>query len=101
MTESERISVFQRYRLGALERMDEPIGACASVWCGMTPFVLTQALLSVRDHGAGNKSGITVMGALSPVVVVAVIITLSCCVGVWREKTGFEVLMSICFDIRH
>lgn len=53
-----------------------------------------QSLLSVRDHGDGSndRGGISVMGALSPLVVVAFIGTAFCTVGVFRDTTVFEVL---------
>lgn len=83
--------MYCRYRQGLIFGLDEPMGVCVVVWGAMLPFVLVQALLSVRDHV--QDSSISVIGALSPLIVVAVLGGMSCCIGACRQKTSFEVII--------
>jgi hypothetical protein len=59
----------------------------------LAPFIICQALLSVRDHGDSvqQSSGVTTAGALSPIMVVIGLIALILFIFVCRDKTAFEV----------
>ena len=65
-------------------------------WCFFLPFILCQALLSVRDHGDKDqkKSGVSVAGALSPLMVVAGILLIFVTLVVYKGKTAFEVCVA-------
>ena len=78
----------QRYRLGATENFNETIGIIVLSWIVVSPFILFQTLLSVKDD---NFHKVSHSDVVTPMLLVLGIVFIICVILVISLKTPFEV----------
>jgi hypothetical protein len=79
---------FKHRRLGAVEYFNEIVGVVLSIWTVLSPFVVFQILLSIKDD---NSKAISHVDVVTPMLVVLGVLAVGSILIVSVLKTPFEV----------